>query len=56
LTLNFKRSDIDVNGIANKGGQNFDYGYKQQHSPWIIQDATPEIVNALLLLILTMGL
>jgi len=56
LTLIFRGSNIDIKGIAYKGGQNFDYGYKPQHSPWIIQDATPEIFDALLTLIFTMGL
>jgi len=56
LTLICRWSDIDIKGIAYKGGQNFDYGSKPQHSPWIIQDATPEIVDALLTLIFTMGL
>ena len=54
--LIFRRCDIDINISAYKSCRIFDYGQKPQHSPWIIQGATPEIVDALLTLIFTMGL
>jgi len=42
LMLIFWCSDIDINHIANRGGQYFDYGKQTLHSTWIIQDATPK--------------
>jgi len=40
--------------FAYKGGQYYDYGCMALHSPWILHDACPKIINALLTLIFRM--
>ena len=56
LTVIFRCSHNDINHIVYKDGQYIDYEYKPYHSPWIIQDATPKIVDALLTLIFRLWL
>jgi len=43
-------SDIVTSIFAYKGGHSFYFGSKPTHSPLIMQDAVPEIVDALLTL------
>jgi hypothetical protein len=47
---------MDITDIAYKGGQYFDYGSEPYYSPWMTQDATPKIVDALLMRIVRLGL
>jgi hypothetical protein len=56
LTLILRCSSIDAHDITYKGCQYSDYGYMPYHSPWIIQDVTPKIVDALLTLIFRLGM
>jgi len=51
-----RRSDMVITDIAYKGGQYLDYGKQSYYSPWMTQDATPSIVDALLTLIFRLGL
>jgi len=48
-------SDIVFCVFTYKGRQNYDYGYMPLHSPAIIQDVRPEIVDARLMLISMTG-
>jgi hypothetical protein len=45
-----------ITDIAYKDGQYFDYGYQPYYSPWMTQDATPHILDALVTLIFRLGL
>jgi hypothetical protein len=56
LTLIFRWRDINPNHNDYKGAQFSDYGYKPQHSPWIVQAASPKINDSLLTLIFRMRL
>jgi hypothetical protein len=42
----FSCCDIDTQHIAQKDKHSFDYGYTPQHSPTIIHDSMPKIVDA----------
>jgi hypothetical protein len=55
-TLILRSSSIDKHNIAYNGCQYFDYGYMPQHSSWIIQVATPNMVDTLLTLIFSQGM
>jgi hypothetical protein len=47
---------VSTHDITYKGCQCFNYGQMPYHSPWIIQVPTPKIVDALLTLMVRLGM
>jgi len=56
LTLISRCKGVDRHDITYKGCQFLDYGLMRYHTPSIIEDATPQIVDALLMLIFRLGM